>query len=474
VLNANGIFSPYPWQSAILGSPDFVHVDGNAHPLDAAMLTGRGPGKTSIMIAMAWRIARDYPGIPIGFFKHERKSLHDLLRMAALYYPTCDDVIYNRSDQFVTFSNGSTIIFDGLQDMSAYASSWQGRNLGACFFDELSAFPDLELCDLMLSNLRGKGYPCKAVYASNPGGKSHGVIFDRWLAGSPTQGEIMQTENGRYCTVWSGTHQDNPSLGKNYVQSLKSATRHDPLKRRMFLTGDFSIQGGGFFSRVVSNENSVHWWPDHSRFYSQDDWRFFLGYDHGTAAPAWCGLFAEARQTSRGADDQIYRKNSLVCVAEFSTSLPDNKAKGDGSTVAEIADGIKRMCADWYGVRRFGYGDAAIFANIGQPSSVGTEFERHGVMFEPGKKGKRAPGWDVVKQWLANAQPTGKRFDGEPALYINKSYCPSLIWELTNAVADVRNLSDIGGSDHALDGTRYMITTRAIKEPPMMITSFNR
>ena len=132
------------------------------------------------------------------------------------------------------------------------------------------------------------------------------------------------------------------------------------------------------------------------------------------------------------------------------------------------------MCADWYGVRRFGYGDAAIFANIGQPSSVGNEFERHGVMFEPGKKGKRAPGWDVVKQWLANSQAPGNRHDGEPALYINKSYYPVLMWELTNAVADVRDLSDIGGIDHACDATRYLITTRAIKEPPMMITSFNR
>jgi hypothetical protein len=63
-----------------------------------------------------------------------------------------------------------------------------------------------------------------------------------------------------------------------------------------------------------------------------------------------------------------------------------------------------------------------------------------------------------MKQWLTNAQPTGKRFDGEPAFYINKSYCPSLIWELTNAVADVRDPSDIGGSDHALNGTRCPIS----------------
>lgn len=121
-----------------------------------------------------------------------------------------------------------------------------------------------------MSNLRGTGYLCKAVYASNPGGKSHGVIFDRWLAGSPGQGEIIQTENGRYSTVWSGTHKDNPSLGKSYV----------------------------------------HWWPDQSRFYSQDDWRFLLGYDHGTAAPAWCGIFAEAKQTTRGDLDMATRRSS--------------------------------------------------------------------------------------------------------------------------------------------------------------------
>ncbi len=133
-----------------------------------------------------------------------------------------------------------------------------------------------------------------------------------------------------------------------------------------------------------------------------------------------------------------------------------------GSTVAEIADGIKRMCADWYGVRRFGYGDAAIFANIRQPSSVGNEFERHGVIFEPGKKGKRAPGWDVVKQWLANSQAPGNRHDGEPALYINKSYCPVLMWELTNADADVRANAAIGYASDLIvrcGGTSFIAET---------------
>ena len=61
-----------------------------------------------------------------------------------------------------------------------------------------------------------------------------------------------------------------------------------------------------------------------------------------------------------------------------------------------------------------GYGDASIFSNIGQPSSVGQEFERHGVM------------------------------------------------------------SDVGSTnDHALDGARYLITTRAIKEPGVIITPLN-
>lgn len=210
MLNSDGIHVPWPWQSAIHGSPDFVYFDGERYPCDTGMFTGRGPGKTSIMLAMAWRMARDYPGIPIGFFKCERKSLHDLWRMACLYYPTCDDCVINKADYFISFSNNSTIYYDGCESLSAYATSIQGKNLGAAFFDELSAWPDLELPDLILSNLRGDGYPCKATYASNPGGKSHGLIYDRWLANSPAQGEIIKTDNARYCTVWGGTHKDNP------------------------------------------------------------------------------------------------------------------------------------------------------------------------------------------------------------------------------------------------------------------------
>ena len=477
MLTREGQLALTDWQRAVVSCPVWTWLDdGRKLPLDRVYAGGRGGGKTVALLASAWSYARDYPGASMAIFRQERKSLADLVKMATLYFPTCDrELRFNKSELFFEFSNGSVLTFDGLADLSSYAVSWQGRNLNFAAFEELGSWNSFEMIDMMLSNLRGKDYPNLAHYLCNPGGSLHGAIYDRWLDGEPMQGEIVIADNGRPAAIYQSTFLDNPHVGEQYVESLKSATAHDPVKQEMWLHGSWATLGGTYFARSLTDANFVDWWEHVDYFPDHRDWRFFIGLDHGTAAPAWCGFFAEAKQTTRGADQQFYREGDIVCIAEVATNVPDNRAKGDGSSIVELCESIKGMCYEWYGKPASGVGDPAIFANHGQPSTVGQEYERHGVNIEPAPRAKRVPGWDIMKSRLHHAAPAKERANGdEPALYINRRACPQLTWELQNAVADPKNISDVDtrGVDHSLDGSRYAVTSRTIAERPATFEQF--
>lgn len=477
MLNADGQLHLTDWQAAFVGCPLWYYPDPVATgvaravtrlPLDRVAAGGRGNGKSVGLLASAWSYARDYPGASMAVFRQERKALHDLVRMASLYFPTCDhDVLFNKQELTFFFSNGSMLTFDGLADMSSYAVSWQGRNLNWVAFEELGSWPDFDMIDLMLSNLRGEGFPNIAIYICNPGGTLHSLIYDRWLSSDPMNGEIVFADNGRPAAVFQGTFRDNPHVGEQYIESLKSATAHDPVKQDMWLNGSWARLSGTYFSRSMSDANFVDWWQDIGYFSDPTDWKFFIGLDHGTAAPAWCGLFAEAKMTTRGPDQHFYRKGDLVVVAEVATNLPDRRDRGDGSSVVELCEQISDMCEKWYDVRPAGVGDPAIFANHGQPSTIGQEYERSRVCIEPAPRAKRIPGWDIMKSRLHHATPPEERADADdPGLYINREACPQLVWELQNVTSDQKNISDVNSRqiDHAVDGCRYAVSSRVIKE----------
>ena len=477
MLNNDGKLVLTDWQRAVVSCPVWHYTDdGRKLPLDRVMAGGRGGGKSVALLASAWSYARDYPGAAMAIFRQERKSLHDLVRMATLYFPSCDrDLRFNRSELFFEFSNGSTLTFDGLADLASYALSWQGRNLNFVAFEEAGTFTSFEMIDLILSNLRGDGFPNVAQYVLNPGGALHGAAFDRWLSNDPLNGEIVLADNGRPAAVFQSTYLDNKHVGTNYVESLKSATAHDPVKQEMWLKGSWATLGGSYFARSLTEANFVEWWPEIDYFTQIRDWRFFIGLDHGTSAPAHVGLYAESQSTTRGPDQHFFRKGDLVCIAEVATNLPDQRAKGDGSSIVEICERISEMCRDWYNVKRRGVGDPAIFANHGQPSTIGQEYERHGVIIEPAPRARRVPGWDIVKSRLHHAAlPEDRPGADEPGLYINKAQCPQLIWELQNVVADPKNISDVdtSGCEHACDQLRYAVSSRTIKERATTIEPF--
>ena len=228
----------------------------------------------------------------------------------------------------------------------------------------------------------------------------------------------------------------------------------------MWLTGDWSIQGGGFFSDVLTDDNFVDWFPA-SSFYYQNDWRFFLALDHGTSPGVGVVLLmAEARDSTYGADDGTFVRGDLVVVAEMAAVDWQTK-KGDGSTVKDICESTLDMIGDWYGGSRYGVADDSIISHNGHPTSLAGEYEKNGLYFEKAGKGQRVPGWDLTKQRLHDSAPNGKR--QTPAVYINRRSCPFLIYELQNAISSPTEIGDVHKkiSNHALDALRYGIVSRS-------------
>lgn len=452
---------PRTWsdiQTLAIHKPDQILWNGEMRPLDLAWMSGRGDGKTTGAEGVMWRWARDYPGIFILVVKHERKSMASMFKSATEFFATCDaGMSFTREPMFVRFSNGSSILFEGLQDRISYEKSMQGMSAGAMIVDELGAFPDLSLVLYAISNIRGAKWPRACWFLSNPGGRSHGQAFDMFIDGHES-GDIFETSTGRVTMLLSGTYRDNPFLDDDYMNALKAATRNDETKRDLWMNGSWNILGGSMFGTTYSNDNAVRWFPDDG-FQHQDDWTFTLGYDDGQASPAWCGLFATARNTTKGDDGELYRKGSIVLLAEFSTAQPDNRTKGDYSTTKDVAKGIRQMCRDWYGVRCFGYGDPMIFKADGHEQTLGHIFIDEGVTLEPASSRARVPGWQIMKQYFSNAQPKGRRHDGDPALYVNEAACPQFVWEIKNAMPSEKNPDDTDSRDDAMDGSRYFLVS---------------
>lgn len=469
---------PRTWsdqQTFLIHKPDQIEWNGQLRPLDLCVASSRGDGKTTMAEGVIWRWARDYPGIFVLVLKNERKSMASMFKNSVEYWSTCDaGMTYTKEPMFVRFSNGSTVLFDGLQDRISYEKSMQGLSAGALVVDELGSFDGMDLPLYVASSLRGKQWPRCIWWLCNPGGRNHGPIFDMFIDGRKS-GEIFETSAGRVTMLWQGTYKDNPFLDDDYVNALKAATRNDPMKQQMWLEGSWQLAGGSTFGRFYSNKNAVRWFPDHaSGFPYRDDWKFVLGYDDGQAVPAWCGLFAIATCNTRGDDGDAYRKGSIVLLDEVTTADPADRNKGTYIVTKDIARRIREMCSNWWDVRRFGYSDPMIFKADGHDQTLGHIFVDEGVTLEPAADRARVPGWNLLKQYMANAQPAGQRLDGDPALYVNEQAVPQWLWEVRNAMPSTKNPDDTDSRDDALDGTRYMLVSSVNRSSTFSTTALIR
>lgn len=446
------------------------------YDLDVALLGGRGGGKSLALVFMIYSYACAFPGTRQLYLRQSYPALHDFIMASIQVFPLLDPgAKFNKAALHWEFSNGSACTLAAYGDLDAYRK-FQGSSIAAVYFDETQQYgpnEGRERVDLLCSNLRATNADTRAVFAANPGDVGFYWLKKRFVEPSPGNGVPFISETGRETVTLFSTYLDNPHLNHTeYLRNLEAATTHDHTLREQWITGDWTIGSNLFFSDVMSYKNKVDWYSN-SPWAERGDWRLFVALDWGTAAPAVALLMAQARDTTRGPDMETYKRNDLVVMAECSTALTNDLARGDRSSVSEFCDRLKDYCSTWYKTPRRGCGDDAIFAEHGhEKGSLGAEFQRNGFEIAPAGKGRRVDGWAVTKERLANAEVNGSR--EKPAIYIN-AYCAPQLWETLQTLApDRRNPEDIadGQVDHHADSLRY---SAVFKLPsPASVTGFYR
>lgn len=466
-------------QGAFVNAPYYYETsDGSLVPMDTCAITGRGFGKSEGALARIYRYGQNFPGSSMAVFRQTNKSLKPLRDSAEdKFYLEDPGGTFNKQDGIFYFSNGSSVIFDALADRALYRNH-QGASYQLIFLDEIQQWAEPTLPDLLLSNLRGPDdQPCFMMYGGNAGDKGHFWMVDRWLPIRRPKVSVFRAENNRPTLLFQGNWQDNVdphtkknNNGENYPETLEASTS-DPLVLAMWLSGDVNIVGGRYFSDVLSEHNFVTWYQDDHWWNCEDDWRRYLAMDHGTRRPTVFLGLAEALRSTRGLDGTLYHKGDLVAVWEMSNATRQNLKVSDGSTIPEVCDRTKRLCADW-NWPRWGVGDDATFYMTGHPTPTAQLYAESGIEIREAGKGNRRPGWDAVRALLKEARPDGQR--EKRALYINEHACPHLAFSIRNITAKERDFSDVDTDsyDDALDALRYGVVGRP--PPPPSAQNFWR
>lgn len=221
---------------------------------------------------------------------------------------------YNQAQHVLTMKNGSLIEF-------CYAESdsdvirYQSREWDWLGIDELTHFSEFQWSYLMSRVRTTKPINTKFFAGTNPGGRGHSWVRDRWVTKTCTDPEYKKDE---YDFIPAGVY-DNPYLMENnpdYIAQLKSLPEKE---RKALLEGNWDIFEGAFFTEW---DYSTHVVED---FDVPETWRLIMGWDDGTREPRAVYVCA------------IDNDQKVWCIWEYYKA---------GENLAQAAENIKRELQD--------------------------------------------------------------------------------------------------------------------------------
>ena len=219
-----------------------------------------GGGKTVALCTKALKLSMDYPNNFGLLCRKTRSSMtHTTLKTFFEICPPDFIANYNKTEGLVQFTNGSGIIFGGLDDPLKLGS----LNLGWCGIDE--ALETNEEDWLMLDGrLRKPGVLHQAFAACNPGAPAHYLHRKFW------------GEGGEDHEVYQVSSFDNPKLPKDYLERLGTYTG-------VYYERNVLGRWTSFEGLVYSSFDEAQIIP---RFKIPDNWLIYTGHDFGGSNPA--------------------------------------------------------------------------------------------------------------------------------------------------------------------------------------------
>lgn len=221
-----------------------------------------GAGKTLALCQKALRLSTDYPG---NFGLIARKTRASLTHTTLKTWQ--DDVCpqeliadYNKTEGLFTLTNGSQIIFGGLDDPLKLGS----LNLGFAAIDEALETTQ-EDWEMLEGRLRKPGMPHQIFGATNPGFPAHYLY--RFFFGDERPGY----------EVYQSSTRDNTTLDADFLVRLE---RFTGVYYKRNVLGLWVGSEGLVYSSFDSASDT------HPRFEIPMDWHIYVGHDFGSANPA--------------------------------------------------------------------------------------------------------------------------------------------------------------------------------------------
>lgn len=473
------IYEPYPKQRQFLACVDDEALFGGA----------RGGGKTlTLIVDSAAKVRKGHWRDVGGIRKYEidkvsvdyvdyqalilRKNYSDLkinfLPQSNKIYKAMGARWY-ANDQKYVFPSGATIYLAHFENDNAI-EKYIGGNYHYLGIEEANQFGDEEMIKLLKGSVRSVNPELRPYvrYTSNPGGAGHlwlkKLFIDRCppvIMGEHYNAEFevsyrIQEAGSRYvdesglsywyipCGVF-----DNPKLLENdpgYIKKLKSL---DPVRRKMWLDGDWDAMGGVFFEEW----NHLHHVVNDFTL-DKDYWKIYRAIDYGSTNPFACLFIAVDPFGYVVVFDEIYERN---CVPSRQAYLIRERSEkwglDENDIFLTVLDPAMRQKNTEYG---------------GTFRSVADIYTENGIRSIYLGDNSRVPGWVMFKDYLHVPDITEER--DIPYLRFS-SICKNCIRTIPTLVQSRSNPDDVNtdGEDHCADALRYaLMYLRAPhkKEPP--------
>lgn len=444
----NVIWTPQPKQIEFMRRPEFECLYGGA----------AGGGKSDALVAEALRQVEipHYKGL---ILRRTYPQLSELIDKSRLLYPRAvPGARYNSTEHTWHFPSGAKVVF-GSMNRKADRINYQGKAYDFIGFDELTHF-DHDEYTYLYSRARPNG-PGTRVYVratTNPGGKGHGWVKDRFITAAPPLTPIPEEVQidgpdglivvKRKRIFVPATVFDNKQLLANDPGYIATLGMMPEAEKKALLYGDWDSFNGQVFTEWKNNPNgalSQTWSHVIEPFKIPANWNIYRGFDWGYSRPFSVGWYAIAPS------GRMYRFRELYgCTGE-----PNKGVQWTTQRLAEEIAKIEREDENIKGRYVTGIADPAIFAEDGG-ESIAEAMERCGVYFGKADH-ERIAGKMQCHYRLAFDE------EGRPMFYVFNTCkhfircIPSLVYSETN-VEDV----DSDQEDHNYDEWRYVCMSRPI------------
>ncbi len=258
---------------------------------------------------------------------------------------------------------------------------------------------------------------------------------------------------------------------KDYLETLKAATKDNEAKRRSWLYGEWATPPNMFFGEVEWSSVIVPW------FEPPTPGRIRIGYDHGTSAvSAGCFCWELNGETIEFPDGTLMPtlRGDVFVVDEYVAQSKPGVGPRPFMPPSALAERLHAV------VERRGWNHKLLLApgNIADTgifspgandnrASVADDFERAKIRFEPADK-SRVLGWAEMLKRFAAARKPEHGIREQPGLFICEN-CTHLLQALPNLMRKDGDPDDIDSeqNDHQADALRYWLMRE--RTPPLRV-----